>query len=614
MSALTHDVTETPSAPQVRFGSFLLDFGAEQLLRDGVSVALAPQPFRLLRYLVNNPGRLVTREEIQTELWGADTFVDFERGLNFCILQLRTALGDDARRPIYIETVPRRGYRFIAPVSSPEVRPVPAAAPVRSRRRSWIAVAIAIGAGALVTWALSQDHANPQTRVMLAVLPLEDLNGTTRPYFADGLTEEVITELGQLDPQHVGVIARTSVMQFRGTKKDIRAIAKQLNVDYVLEGSVRYEANRIRATFQLIRGDDGTHVWAESYDHPSTDVLSLQSQLAARVGSALRLRLAPAQTPRAHNAGALDAYLRGRALWSGRSTAEVEASVTHFDRAIALDPGFASAHVALAESWHMLAIRGRVTPMTARARIGTHVDRALRIDPGLASAHAARGTLLLWYDWKFDEAERAFRHALELNASSAAARHDYAWLLIARGRSAEGIREMRFAQELDPLSPRSNIDVAWAYIYTGRYADAIAEARRTLGMDPEFEEAHRCLQHAHELSGDLASAVAEAKLRAIALDRGEALSGLESLPPSEALRRIHELRLQQLLIMREERYVDPYRLAAEAAWLGRTEDALRWLEEARETRSLSLPLAGVDPMLRSLHSDLRFKALLQILN
>jgi tetratricopeptide (TPR) repeat protein len=409
----------------------------------------------------------------------------------------------------------------------------------------------------------------------------------------------------------VGVIARTSVAQFRGTKKDVRAIARQLDVDYVLEGSVRQEADRLRATFQLIRGDDGTHVWTESYDHASSDLLALQSQLAWRVGSALRLRLAPATNPPARNAGALDAYLRGRALWNARNSDDVEASIAQFDRAIALDPGFASAHVALAESWHMLAMRGRVPPTEARSRIAAQVDHALRVDPNLASAHAAQGTLLFWYDWKFEDAERAFGRALDLNASDAAARHDYAWLLIARGRSAEGIREMRAAQELDPLSPRANIDVAWAYIYTARYAEAIAEARRTLGMDPEFEEAHRCLQHAYELMGDHASAIAEAKIRAIALDRGEAMAAVATLPPAEALRRIHQLRLEQLLATREGRFVDPYRLATEAAWLGRTEEALNWLEEALEIRSPSLPLAGADPMLKSLHSESRFQSLMR---
>ncbi len=608
----------TVAIERVTFEGFVLDRQAGQLSRQGESVALAPQPFKLLEYFVSHPGRLISRDELQERVWGSETFVDFERGLNFCILQVRTALGDDARTPRFIETVPRRGYRFVAQVlpDSPSVITDPVPPTVISRSR-WVPAAIALSVliGVLVIGALLSRATAPTTgvsaRITLAILPFENLGTAADAYFADGLTEELILQLGRADPRRLAVLGRTSTLTYRKTEKQIHAIARELSADYVMEGSVRREGERLRISARLLHGSNQSQLWAESFDRPRGDSLRVQSEIAKQVAGALQLQLAGNPASRVINTDAHEEYLRGRYLWNQRRTSEVRESIAHYRKAVEHDPRFALAWVGIAESQHLLQMRNHITPLQARDEIRAAVEQALLADPSLPSAHSAAGSLSFWYEWDWDEAERHLKQSLQLSDSDVGAHHDYGWLLISRGRAKEGIAEIMRAQQLDPISPRANIDIAWAYIYMGEFDRAIAESRRVLERNPDFEEAYRCIERAYLMKHDFAGALEAARHRMKALGRTADLATLQALPPRDAMLELRKMNLRRFEEQAATGWVDPYFVAAEHAFLGDADRALALLTRAVESRSTNIPLMGADPMLRSLRGDARFQQMLR---
>lgn len=545
-----------------------------ELRRDGKLIPLAPQPAKLIALLASRPNELVTRDEIRTAIWGEGTFVDFERGLNFCVLQARTALGDDAKNPRYIQTLPKRGYRWIAVTQQP-------------RRFSRLA-AFAL----LPLLFLGSAHKVESERVRLAVLPFASAD---QP-FSDGLTDELITNLGGLDPQRLAVIARTSVLRYRNTTKRSAEIGDELGVQYLIAGTVRRDGDHVRVSAQLVDTKDETNVWSESFDRTSTGALAIQRDVALRVARALQIRLLPqnisASVPAAH-----EAYLRGRYLTAQRSTAALEEGLAELRRSVQLDPNFALAHVALAETIHALAMRGEIAPRDAAIEIRRASDAALKIAPNLAQAHATAAMLHFWYDWDGDTAEASYRRAIALNPSDVGALHDHGWLLITRGKPDEGLAQIRRAQELDPVSPRANAHVAWAYIYTGHYDLAIAEARKALALSPEFEEAYHCLEEAYLLSQNYEAAFAA---------RRPKIAKPNDLPAFYAAERAHYANERERDPDAER---EPYRVAAALAMAGRNDEAFAWLTKAKRMRSTNMPLARVDPKLRSLRGDGRFQAL-----
>ncbi|HVR38991.1 MAG TPA: winged helix-turn-helix domain-containing protein [Thermoanaerobaculia bacterium] len=539
----------------IRFGPFEADEHTGELRRDGVVVPLAPQPFRLLVALASRPGELVTREELRQSVWGDETFVDFERGLNFCVLQVRTAIGDDAKNPQYIETLPKRGYRFIAPIASETPKPKPR---LRVRR-----TAIAIAAAALLVFVIAawqQRHA-ADDRATIAVLPFDNLSGANDADFADGMTEELITHLARLQPRRLSVIARTSIVGYRDTKKSTRDIGQELGARYIVEGSIRREGERVRVTAQLIDAREQTHLWAQSFDRNGAGALAIQEDVAEGIVRALRVELLDDKTLASTSPAAHEAYLRGRALWHKRDPESAEAAVRELREAVRLDPNFVLARIALAESVHGLAMRERIAPADAAAEIRACSEAALRLAPSLAQSHSITAMLKFWYEWDWEAADESYRRAIALNPNESGALHDHGWLLISRGELDEGIAEIRRAQELDPVSPRANMHVAWAYVYTRRWDDAKREARRALELSPGFPEAYACLDEAS----------------------GKPRAGTGS---------------------------DPYSVAVRCALAGDREGALRSLATAKEQKNLSFTLAGVDPKLDSLHSDARYVEML----
>ncbi len=622
----------------IRFGEFELELRSGELRKDGSPVKLQPQPLKVLALLVANAGRLVTREEIQRAVWDGETFVDFEHGLNFCIKQIRTALGDNAQAPLYIETLPRRGYRFIASVEKSEqskdanhsteapsqvahveavISPAPERKAINWRTPALVLIPLLI-IGAYFVWQRFAATTGPaKAKVMLAVMPFENLSpNPEQDYFSDGMTEEMIAQLGSLQPARLGVIARTSAMTYKRGAKDIRQIASELNVDYVLEGSVRREGDRVRITAQLIQTSDQTHLWSESYERNGQNALALQSEVARSIARALALELLPVEQAET-SAGVIsteahDAYLKGRYLWNKGKSDTIEKSISQFEQAIEIAPDYALAYAGLADSYIMLGMYYRLLPVDAYAKAKAAAARALELDDRLAEAHTSLGTIRFRFDWDWPEAEREFKRAIELNPSYSRAHHDYAWFLVAMERFDEAIAEIKRAQELDPLSPLANSDVGWVYLRARRYDDAIKQIQRTLELEPNFGSAQACLERAYRMKGMYKEALDLARKEMIRQDASnEELAALDRTDAIAGLRNVGRLRLKERIETAKSRSVSPYSIAALYAELDEKDASFEWLERAFRERDSDIASLKVDPAFDSLHSDARFFNLLR---
>jgi TolB-like protein/DNA-binding winged helix-turn-helix (wHTH) protein len=616
----------------IQFGEFALDLKNGELLRGGSAVKLQPQPFKVLVALAARAGEVVTREELQQQVWEGETFVDFEHGLNFCIKQIRAALGDNAQAPRYIETIPRRGYRFIAPVEKPVDKPDSVAQPefqkpyASTLPRLLVSSRLVVGVGVVLIATLAvatyffwwrPSPAPNKKKIMLAVLPFENLSADPeQDYFSDGLTEEMITQLGRLQPERLGVIARTSTIIYKAAGKDIRRIGSELGVDYVLEGSVRREGDRVRITAQLIQVSDQTHLWAETYDRSRAGALTIQSEVAALLARSLALELLPSETSEpargTDNPEAHDLYLKGRYLWGRGAAGDLEKSVDYFKRAIEKDPGYALAYAGLADCYRLIGMSHLRPPREVLPKARDAALKALELDGRLAEAHTALGSVRFWLEWDWTEAEREFKRAIEINPSYGLAHHDYAWFLVCMERMDEGLSEIKRAQELDPLSPRANSDVGWVYLRARRYDEAIRQIKRTLELEPDFASAHGCLEQAY-LKKDMyiEAAAAARKLMAGSGASADELAAVDSAEPAEAMKIVTRWRLDRADRASKTRSVSPYLYATRYAALGERDRAFEWLEKAFEDRDTSIVSLKVDPACDNLRSDPRFPSLLR---
>jgi len=637
----------------IRFDSFELELKSGELRRDGALIKLQPQPFRALAFLADRSGQVVTRGEIQREIWGDETFVDYEQGVNFCIKQIRAALGDDAKAPRFIETLPRRGYRFIAPVerkernlsrendlavapapdiviSPPEAVPDPSAisaavSATQTRTRVFLVAALAaamtLPLAVYVIWQGREKKAIPPAgKIILAVLPFENLSGDPeQDYFSDGLTEEMITRLGRLQPQRLGVIARASAMTFKKSDKDIARIGGALGAAYILEGGVRREADRLRITARLIQVSDQTHLWAGDYDRHVHDALTVQSEVAESIAQSLAVKLlsgpqpAPAQV-HIPSPDSYDAYLRGCYLRNKWTREDLGKAVGHFEQAVEKDPNFALAYAALAEAWRYLQFFGGARPQDARAKAKNAALKAVALDEALAEARAALASARFWYDWDWQGAEQEFKRAMELNPSLAGAHHDYGWLLIARERFDEGLAEVKRAQELDPLSPQANVDVGWACIQARRYDEAIAQSRRTMELEPNFAETWGCLMRAYQYKGMLAEALAEAqRVMSRSGASREELAAIHQGDAASGMRSVEQWMLNRAKKAAARGYVSAYQRATRHAALGEKELAFEWLKKAYTDRDPMMALLNTDPAYDRLRPEPRFGDLLRLI-
>ncbi len=605
----------------LRFGAFELDTTNGELRKAGVLIKLAPQPLQVLQLLAENPGDLRTREDIQRQIWGNDTFVDFDRNLNVCVAQVRAALNDDSESPRFIQTVPRKGYRFLAPVekiagNSGTGKPAggPAAAP--GYRPTNLLPAVIAALGVLVTLAIgyfvwqrrSTRVATPVARVMIAALPFENLTGEAEDEpFVEGLTEELIADLGSLHPAGLGVIARSSVMRYKAAPHAINQVGRDLSVDYVIEGTVRRSDRRLRVTARLVKVSDQAQAWNEAYEQEYSNRLEMEQDAAARIAAGVAGRLfarEPPLTARFHvqNQEAYEAYRKGRYLEHKGNPADIQRSLPHFEEAARLDPRFAGAYAAIADACVRLARSGKERDQSF-LRAKSAAQKALALDPSQSEAHNALANVLFWRDWSWKDAQQHFTRAIEINPSFSAAHHDYAWLLLAMGRTEPALASLRRAIALDPLSARVNIDAGWMLLQAHRFEEAARQARRTLELEPDLPEAHACLSRAFLFQKDYHAAI-DHLTHAMPQLKGE-LAGPD---PEVVLQRFYRSKLQEA-----ERVgnIDTYTMATRYAFLGEAAKALEALERAYDSHNPMMPLLQAEPAFASLHDQPRFRALVQ---
>jgi len=573
-----------PQPSVYEFGEFRIEAGKRLLLRDGAPVPLTPKAFETLLHLVQNRQRIVEKDELMQVIW-PDTTVE-ENNLNQNISTLRRVLGESRGENRYIATIPGKGYRFIADVD---------------------------GRGSLPTGV----HALPE-RVTLAVLPFENLSSDPeREYLADGLTEETIAALGQIDPDHLGVIGRTSVMAYRKTKKTIGEIGSDLGATYVIESTLRTEGGRFRVTSKLIRVEDQVQVWSVSYDSEPTGILNFQRELSAVIAEQIRLRLSPERLSalarrQTRNAEAYDLYLRGRHYWYQLTPPTTKRAVEYFSRATQLDPEYALALSGLADCYSGSPINGDAPPLAMWPLAREATARAVAAEPNLAEVQTSLGFVRFWFDWDWRGAEAAYRKAIDLDPSYPMAHRMLGIVLAHMGRYAEARPEMNRLRELDPLLA-ANQALSAQVAFAGRdYAAAVQFARQAIVIDPEFWIGLIQLGQAYEQLG-------ESELALVALNKAGRFSGGNSKAISlrgylfAKLGRVNEARevLNTLEAMARERYIPPYAMALVHAGFGEKEQALEQLERAVDVRDVHMCFPPIDPKWDVFRSDPRFQAVLK---
>ena len=641
----------------VRFGTYEVSLQSGELRKAGVRIRVQQQPLKLLEALLERPGEVVTREELRSRVWPNESFGDFDQAVNIAIAKLRSALGDSAENPRYIETLPKRGYRFIAEVSfvdpdgrtrrpesasadstggepghqlhgnglavPPATEPAPqlqnpglAVAPqarLRSTRRVIIALALVLSLAILsVLLFRSRGHA-PAIR-SLAVLPLDNLSGdASQNYFADGMTDQLITDLAQISA--LRVISRTSVMVYKGARKPLPQIARELNVDAVVEGTVLRAGDQVRITAQLIDASTDKHLWSQSYEGDLRNTLELQDRVARAIADQIRVNLTPREQAalknvRAVNPEAYESYLKGRYFWNKRTADGLRVALAYFNQAIEEDPNYAQAYSGLADTYALLGDwqYAVMTPKEAYPKAKAAALKALELDSSLGEAHNSLAFVLDGYDWDLDAGGKEFRRAIELNPGYATAHHWYAWHLALLGRYDEAIAEMKKAESLDPLSLIINADLAELLLLAHSSDESMRQSRKTIEMDPNFAMAHNQLgqaylqqhmykeavielQRAVQLAGESPTCIAN-------LARAYALSGQKN----EAVKLLSKLKTSST-----PGYSHASEIAVIYVSLGDTDQAMNWLEQGYAERFNPgvLIRPGFDP----LRADPRFQKL-----
>lgn len=652
-----------------RFAAFEVDIRAGELRKHGLRIKLQDQPFQVLVMLLARRGDVVTREELRQRLWSSDTFVDFDHSLNTAINKLREALADSAENPRYIETLPRRGYRFLAPVEevartavvpvtgeqpseapgvvpSPSRRwrvvpvtdeqtpkipekketplapapPVPSPAP----RRRWPVgvMGVVVAALVLVVVLTNLDRirrwlgsSNPHKIESIAVLPLENLSGDPeQEYFADGMTDALITDLAQIGS--LRVISRTSVMQYKKARKPLPEIARELKVDGIIEGTVQRAGMRVRISVQLLHGPTDAHLWAQEYERDFTDIVLLQREMARAIVEEIRVQLTPRQKQtlaggKAVNPDAYEAYLKGRYFLDRGSEDGVRKSLAHFQQAIAKDPKNALAYVGLADYYNALGFYGILPPRENYPQWKAMSLKALAFDDTLAEAHTSLAGVLSDYDWDWAGAEREYKRAIELNPNYSLALRWYAQYLSFVGRHEESRAMMERAAAVDPLSLVVGADLALHHYYARNYDRAIEAAGKTLELDPNYPLAHVWLGLAYLRKDKKAEAIDEfqkagarqGNLLALAL-LGHAYGEAGRIAGARAV-------LHQLAAISKQRFVSAAYLTMVYLGMGDRERTFEWLEKSYQERSPLIVRLKAEPLLDPVRDDPRFQDLLR---
>jgi TolB-like protein/Tfp pilus assembly protein PilF len=573
---------ESTEARTVKFGSFELDVRLRELRTGSTRVRLQEQPFEILRLMLERAGDVVTREELRQRLWPAGTYVDFEHSLNAAVKRLRAALGDDADNPRFVETLPRRGYRFIARLNAVATPSTAPAAP-------------------------------PQPR--LAVLPFVNLSeDTAQEYFSDGLTEEMISQLGSVTRGRLGVLARWSSMAFKGTTRRAREIGETLRVEYLVEGSVRRAGDRVRITARLVETASETHLWSDAYERELTDCLVVQTDVATRIARSLAMELSPSpQRPTACDGLAYQAYLKGRYYWNKPFDEGVQEAVGYYQRALESSPSFGAAHAALARAHVCRGEYYHVLPRQALKDAEASAFRALALDPTLYEAHLALGDVRRMHDLDWSAAETSYAQAIAQNPSYESAHRAYGMMLSVQGRHAEAIRASERACELDPLCLVVGTTAGWTRYAAGDFDAAIDHCRNTIDMDPEFMPARRVLSAAYLQAGRHAEALAELE-SAVSLGDGDSdpllLAWLSHVKAVTGNRRDAANLLARARALDRERYVSFYHVAMACVGLDDLDAAFDALDRAWLDRDPALAGVHVEPRFEPIRGDRRYVELL----
>jgi TolB-like protein/DNA-binding winged helix-turn-helix (wHTH) protein/Tfp pilus assembly protein PilF len=631
------------SSRRVRSGLFEVDLGCGELHKSGRRVSLQEQPFRVLAMLLERPGELVTREELHARLWAADTYVGFDEGLNTAIRKLRVALGDSADSPRFIETLPKRGYRFVAPVHEVIAEPPQPSSSVAVMTLPstllgslpWWLLALSMGTVVLLVVVgftyLRRSHPPANSispkRMMLAVLPFQNMgNDPAQEYFSDGLTEETITDLGQLSPERLGIVARTSAMAYKHSNKTVSQIGHELGVDYILEGSVRREGDEARVSAQLIRVSDQTHLWAQNYQRNLHDLLQIENELGTAIARQVQVNLTSQQIVdlskmRTVNPEAYDLYLKGRFYWNERNPAAIKESIGYFQRATALDPDFALAYVGLADAYNIGNILGAYSPKESLPAAKVAATKALALDPSLAEAHAALGMEKSHYEYDFPGAQKEFLQAIELNPNSAYAHFFYSNCYLApMGRMSEAISENKKALELDPLSLPMNNFMGMTYMFAGDYEKSYQQFQHTIAMDPTFPLAHEYLSSLLKMTEKYEEGIEEHEKAEVLSGSSPENAAAEANLMRQALKTggekgLWEKNIELILAARKRSQSDVVSsglVAAVYALAGDKDCAFEWLNKAYAERDGEIiTLMKVDPSFKNLRDDPRFAAFLR---
>ena len=633
-----------PPNSVVRFGTYEVSLHSGEVRKAGLRIRVQQQPMKLLEVLLERPGEVVTREELRSRVWPNETFGDFDQALNIAIGKLRSALGDSAENPRFIETLPKRGYRFIADVSvldadarpkkpgsvfgdlpAPESGHTPQGAglAIAPKPRPWLTarviVALAfiiISLSILSVWLFRSRGPAPAGIRSLAVLPLENLSGdASQNYFADGMTDELITDLAQISA--LRVISRTSVMVYKGARKPLPQIARELNVDAVVEGTVLRSGDQVRITAQLIEASTDKHLWSESYEGELRDTLALQNRVASAIADQIRINVTPREQAALRNVKVVNpqaygSYLKGRYFWNKRTADGLKAALAYFTQATEEDPNYAKAYSGLADTYALLGDwqYAVMTPKEAFPKAKAAAIHALELDNTLGEAHNSLAFVLDGFDWDLDAGGKEFQRAIELNPGYATAHHWYAWHLTLLGRFDEAIAEMRKAENLDPLSLIINADLAELLGLAHSYDESIRQSLKTIEMDPNFALAHTQLAQAYLQKHMYAEAVAELQ-KAVELSRDSPTSRANLARAYVASgKRSEAVKLLNVLKRRSSAgYSNASEIAMIYASMGDNDQAMNWLEKGFEERFNPgvLLRPGFDP----LRSDPRFQNLLR---
>jgi TolB-like protein/DNA-binding winged helix-turn-helix (wHTH) protein/Flp pilus assembly protein TadD len=616
----------------LRFGVFQVNLGTRELRKHGVQIRLPGQPFCILSILLEKPGEVVTREEMREKLWTADVFVDFEHSLNSAMKKLRAALGDSPENPRYIETLPRQGYRFIAPVEEIAMGESAAAIPLTETvetptepapHRRWpvwlgIAALLVVLAAGIVAWSRAHARTPLPTRLTIAVLPFENLTGdAAQEYLSDGLTEEIIAQLGRMDPEHLGLISRTSVMHYKHGNEEVGQIGRELGVQYLLEGSVRREADRVRVTTQLIQMKDQTRVWSRQYDREVSSLLALQSEIAQETADEIQLTLGRGPKPivasRKFAPGtsyaAYDLYLRGRYFWNKRTGEGFRQAADYFQKAIDKDPNYAPAYAGLADTFALMSSWILVPQNEFMPKARTAALRALELDDNLAEAHTSLALIAENYDYDWQTAEKEYRRAIELDPQYATAHQWYAECLSFQGRFAEALSESERARQLDPLSLIIATDQGAILYYSRQYDRAIDQFHVVIAMEPNFARAHMVTLPYVE-KGMFQEALADTQSSQSNDTRAEESQAYIYARSGDMLKAERALATAK---WNRARRPDALNLTVVQAYvaMGKKEEAISVLQTAYREHSNLVTSLKVDPAFDPLRGDPRFQELLR---